>query len=193
MTFWLGSPLVVMHQLATSALLCTILAVAAYSDIRTHRISNRLSLLGLVAGMVLQYLAHGLQGVTSGLLGAGVGLGCFAPFYMLRAMGAGDVKLLAAVGAALGPQGAFFAVLFSLLAGGFGAIGYVMWRGLRASVSSFVHEGFTAAGASALVAAQLARRDRLPFALPIAVGGIAACWYSGVFFAADVWLRGALI
>jgi prepilin peptidase CpaA len=182
-----------MHKLAASALLCAILAVAVYSDIRAHRISNTLSLLGLVAGLTLQFLGHGLQGVASGLLGAGVGLGCFIPFYLLRAMGAGDVKLLAAVGAILGPQGAFFAALFSLLAGGLGASGYVLWRGLRASVSSFVHEGFAAAGASALIAAQLARRDRLPFALPIAVGGIAACWYLGDFFAADVWLRGALV
>ena len=182
-----------MHKLAASTLLCAILAVAVYTDIRTHRISNTLSLLGLVAGLALQFLGHGLQGVTSGLLGAGVGLGCFAPFYLLRAMGAGDVKLLAAVGAVLGPQGAFFAALFSLLAGGLGAIGYVLWRGLRASVSSFVHEGFAAAGVSALVAAQLARRDRLPFALPIAVGGIAACWYSGEFGGGAEWLRGAVI
>jgi prepilin peptidase CpaA len=180
-----------MHQLATSALLCAILAVAAYSDIRTHRIANRLTLFGLVAGLGLQCLGHGLHGVTAGLLGAGVGLLCFAPFYLRRAMGAGDLKLLAAVGAFLGPQGAFFAALFSLLAGGLGSVGYVLWRGLRASVSSFVHEGVAAAGASALVAVQLARRDRLPFALPIAVGGIAARWYSGEFSAAE-WLRGAL-
>jgi len=182
-----------MIQIATSALLCAILAVAAYSDIRTHRISNTLTLLGLSVGLVLQILEHGLHGVTAGPLGAGVGLGCFAPFYLWRAMGAGDLKLLAAVGAFLGPQGAFFAALFSLLAGGLGAVSYVLWRALRASVSSFVHEGATAAGASALVAAQLARRDRLPFALPIAVGGIAASWYSGDLFAADVWLRGALL
>ena len=181
-----------MLQLANSALICAILAVAVYHDIRTHRIPNMLTLLGLLAGLLLQIIGHGLHGVTSGLLGAGVGLVCFAPFYLRRAMGAGDLKLLAAVGAFLGPQGAFFAALFSLLAGGLGAIGYVLWRGLRAAASSFVQEGVAAAGVSALVAAQLARRDRLPFALPIAVGGIAACWYSGEFFAADVWLRGAL-
>jgi len=182
-----------MYQLATSALLCVILAFAAYGDIRTHRIPNTLTLLGLVTGLVLQLLGHGVHGVISGLLGAGVGLGCFAPFYLRRAMGAGDLKLLAAVGAFLGPQGAFYAALFALLAGGLGAIGYLLWRGLRASVSSFVQEGAAAAGASALVAAHLARRDRLPFALPIAVGGIAAGCYAGVFSAADVWLRGALL
>jgi prepilin peptidase CpaA len=177
----------------TVPFLCAVLAVAVYSDVRSHRIPNTLTLLALVAGVALQFLWHGFSGMTSGLLGAGIGLGCFAPLYLLRAMGAGDVKLLAAVGAFLGPQGAFYAALFSLLAGGLGAIGYVLWRSLRAAVSSFVHEGFAAAGASAFIAAQLARRDRLPFALPIAVGGIAACWYSGEFGGGAEWLRGALI
>jgi len=181
-----------MHKLIVLALLGAILAIAVYSDVRSHRISNTLSLLGLMAGLGLQYLGSGLQGVTSGLLGAGVGLACFAPFYLLRSMGAGDVKLLAAVGAFLGPQGAFYAALLSLLAGGLGAIGYVLWRALRASVSSFVREGIAAAGASAMIAAQIARRDRLPFALPIAIGGITACWYLNDFFGGAAWLRGTL-
>ena len=179
-----------MHKLIVLTLLCAILAIAVYGDVRSHRISNTLSLLGLITGLGLQYLGSGLQGMASGLLGVGVGLACFAPFYLLRSMGAGDVKLLAAVGAFLGPQGAFYAALFSLLAGGVAAIGYVLWRALRASVGSFVHEGFAAAGASAMIAAQIARRDRLPFALPIAIGGIAACCYLTDFSAEAAWLRG---
>jgi len=181
-----------MHNFVVLALLCVIMAIAVYSDVRRHRIANTLSLLGLITGLGLQYLGSGWQGMASGLLGAGVGLACFAPFYLLRAMGAGDVKLLAAVGAFLGPQGALYAALFSLLAGGSGAIGYVLWRALRASVSSFVHQGFAAAGASAVIAAQIARRDRLPFALPIAIGGIGACWYLTDFSAGAAWLRGTL-
>jgi len=177
----------------TVLFLCAVLAVAVYSDVRRHRIPNTLTLFGLVSGLAVQLLGHGLSGVTSGLLGAGVGLACFAPFYLLRAMGAGDLKLLAAVGAFLGPQAAFHAALFSLLAGGLGAIGYVLCCGLRAAASSFVRQGFAAAGVSAFIAAQSARRDRLPFALPIAVGSIAACWYSGGFSGMDEWLRGALI
>src|ERR1700675_5068525 len=137
-----------MRNLASPLLLSAMLVLAVYGDLRIHRISNKLTLLGLIVGLGLQSVGGGLQGLTSGLLGASAGLACFAPFYFLRAMGAGDVKLLAAVGAFLGPQGGFYAALFSLLAGGLGAIGYVLWHALRASVSSIVHEGFAAAGAS---------------------------------------------
>src|SRR5882724_11087782 len=170
-----------MHNLVLLAFLCSILAVAVYGDVRRHRISNTLSLIGLMAGLGLQCLGSGLHGVTSGLLGAGVGLACFAPFYLLRAMGGGDVKLLAAVGAFLGPQGAVLAALFSLLAGGFAAIGYVLWQAARASVIAWVREGVTAVSVSAFVAAHRARRDRLAFALPIALGSIAAAFQQGEF------------
>jgi prepilin peptidase CpaA len=165
-----------MRSSADLLLLSAILAAAIYSDLRRHRIPNWLSLLGLVAGFGLQSMNGGLHGLVSGVLGAGVGLACFAPFYLLRAMGAGDVKLLAAVGAFMSPEGALYAALYSLLAGGLGAVSYVVWRVVRASVGTLVHEGLAAASASASIAARLARRDRLPFALPIAVGGIAAGW-----------------
>jgi prepilin peptidase CpaA len=156
--------------------LSVVLAIAVHSDLRLHRIPNKVTLVGLVAGLGLQTLTGGLHGLVSGLLGAGVGLACFAPFYLLRAMGAGDVKLLAAVGAFLGPQVALTAALLSLVAGGIGAVSYVLWRMLHATASTLIREGIAAAGASACIAARLARRERLPFALPIALGGIAACW-----------------
>jgi prepilin peptidase CpaA len=169
-----------MRNFATLLLLSLVLAIAAHSDLRHHRIPNKLSLLGLIAGLGLQTLADGPHGLVAGLCGAGVGLACFAPFYLLRGMGAGDVKLLAAVGAILGPRGALIAALLSLLAGGLGAIIFVFWRAVRASVSAFVREGLAAAAVSAWIAAELARRSRLPFALPIAVGGIAACWQAEI-------------
>jgi prepilin peptidase CpaA len=165
----------------TLLVLSVVLAIAVHSDLRHHRIPNKLSLFGLIAGLGLQTLAGGLHGLGSGLLGAGVGLACFAPFYLLRAMGAGDVKLLAAVSAFLGPQLALTAALLSLLGGGLGAVAYVLWRMLHASAGTFVREGIAAAGASACIAARLARRERLPFALPIALGGITACWQQSGF------------
>ncbi len=169
-------PVILISNSANLLLLPGILAPAVYSDLRNHRIPNKLIILGLIVALVFQLAASAAQGLWSGLLGAVIGLACFMPFYAMRAMGAGDVKLMAVVGFFMSPIGALYAALFSLLAGGLGALVYLMWRGLRASVSPLLHEGPTAAIQSAFVAARLARRDRLPFALPIAVGSMAACW-----------------
>lgn len=179
-----------MHSFVDPLLLSAILLTAAYSDLRRNRIPNWLSLLGLVVGVGLQVAANGAQGLLSGALGALVGLACFAPFYLVRAMGAGDVKLLAAVGSFMGPEGAFIAALCSLLAGGAAAIGYVAWCVVRASISTLVHEGLAAVTTSAFVAARIARRDRLPFALPIAVGGMAAWWNQIESSGGSIWLGG---
>ena len=165
----------------TLLLLSAMLAIAAQSDLRHHRIPNAVSLAGLISGLALHGIAGGLPGLLSGLAGAAVGLLCFAPLYLLRGMGAGDVKLLAAVGAFLGPQGALLAALFSLIAGGLAAIGYVLWQAARASAISWVRDGATTASVSAFVAAQSARRARLAFALPIALGSIAAVFQQGGF------------
>jgi Flp pilus assembly protein protease CpaA len=161
---------------ANLLLLPGILAPAVYSDLRSHRIPNKLIILGLFVALVFQLAASATHGLWSGLLGAVIGLACFLPFYAMRAMGAGDVKLMAVVGFFMSPMGALYAALFSLLAGGLCAFGYLMWRGLRASVSPLLHDGLTVAIQSAFIAARLARRDRLPFALPIAVGSMVACW-----------------
>jgi prepilin peptidase CpaA len=161
---------------ANLLLLPGILAPAVYSDLRSHRIPNKLIILGLFAALVFQLAASATPGLWSGLLGAVIGLACFMPFHAMRAMGAGDVKLMAVVGLFMGPTGALYAALFSLLAGGLCALCYLTWHGLRASVNPLLHEGPMAAIQSAFVAARLARRDRLPFAIPIAVGSMAACW-----------------
>src|SRR5215471_12693389 len=84
------------------ALLAALLGVAVLTDLRSHRVPNLLNLAGLIAGLALQTYTAGLHGLGDGLLGACVGLACFAPLYLLKGMGAGDVKLLAAVGAVLG-------------------------------------------------------------------------------------------
>jgi prepilin peptidase CpaA len=174
---------------ANLLLLPGILAPAVYSDFRSHRIPNKLIILGLIVALVFQLAASATQGLWAGLLGAVIGLACFIPFYAMRAMGAGDVKLMAVVGFFMGPSGALYAALFALFTGGLCALGYLMWRGLRASVSPLLHEGLTAAIQSAFVAARLARRDRLPFALPIAVGSMAACWNQSGTTELAAWLE----
>jgi Flp pilus assembly protein protease CpaA len=182
-------PVIFVSNSANLLLLPGILAPAVYSDLRSHRIPNKLIVLGLIVALVFQLAASATQGLWSGLLGAVIGLACFIPFYAMRAMGAGDVKLMAVVGFFMGPSGALYAALFSLITGGLCALGYLMWCGLRASVRPLLHEGPTAAIQSAFVAARLARRDRLPFALPIAVGSMAACWNQSGTTELAAWLQ----
>ena len=103
-------------------ILMLLLAVASGIDIQQHRIPNILSLGGLLLGITLQAWASGLSGVMAGVGGAAVGLGIFLPFYLAHGMGAGDVKLMGAVGAFLGPHNALLATGLSLAAGGAMAI-----------------------------------------------------------------------
>ena len=86
------------------ALAVAVAACAAVSDVKERRIPNLLTYPALVAGLLLQGALHGWKGL---LLGAGGGLlfgGVFLLFYLVRAMGAGDVKLAAAIGSIVGPS-----------------------------------------------------------------------------------------
>lgn len=110
-------------QLAlTGQILLGILAsVAAVYDIRFRRIPNWLVLAGLIAGLVWNLLAdtsHMFTGLGHWSAGLGLGFILYFPLYLLRARGAGDVKLLAAVGAISGPGNCFWIFLLTAVLGG---------------------------------------------------------------------------
>ena len=87
-------------------LLTGLLLIAAVSDYRTRRIPNELVLAGAAAGLLGNTLFSTLplDGFVTALQGLATGLAAFLPLYLLRLMGAGDVKLMAMVGAFLGLQ-----------------------------------------------------------------------------------------
>jgi prepilin peptidase CpaA len=108
-------------------LLIVVLVAAGY-DLRYRRIPNWLTASGVLAGLAMNtFLLQGWQGVKLSLIGLAVGFGVYFVLYALRAMGAGDVKLMAAVGTVVGPSywfriflitamlGGVLAILFSLL------------------------------------------------------------------------------
>jgi prepilin peptidase CpaA len=156
--------------------LIIILTFATREDLLNHRIPNVLVVLGLGIGILVQTSVRGWDGASFSLLGALVGLGGLLPFYLLRAMGAGDVKLMAAVGSFLGPMAAGLAVALTLIVGALLAIGFVVLRTLSRETPS----GTTLASPLHwLVTWESARRERFPYALAIAVGTLLLVWQQG--------------
>lgn len=106
-----------------------LLTLAAWQDCRTFRISNVLTLGGAVLAVAVSFLLPGSHDPLSSLLGWGAGLLMLLPLYALGVMGAGDVKLLAMVGAFTGPANAFFIGLYTMIAGGVLALAVAVRRG----------------------------------------------------------------
>jgi len=93
-------------------ILLTLLAAAAgFTDLRWRRIPNWLTVPGCLLGIAVHSMDAGWRGTRESLLGSGLGLLVLLPFVLVRSLGAGDWKLVGAIGAFFGPE-RLMAVLF---------------------------------------------------------------------------------
>ena len=102
----------------TAAPTLALVSVATFTDIRSRRIPNWLVFPFLLAGLTVSTFLHGWHGLGQSAAGAGLALLVFGIFFWMGGMGAGDVKLCAAVGAWIGPQQLVVAMVVTGLAGG---------------------------------------------------------------------------
>lgn len=166
-------------QLLSFGLLSALLLAAAWSDMRSHRIPNALVFSGALAAVLLNAILPEASGILDSLAGAGVGLALLLPLYLLRAMGAGDVKLMAMVGAFLGPRDVTGAVLCTFVAGGLLALVVAWQRGVLRKVLSNIRMmlfmGATRVSMGSLPVMEDAPESggKLPFGVAIAVGTMA--------------------
>ncbi|MGR4068940.1 A24 family peptidase [Billgrantia sp. C5P2] len=100
------------------------LCIATIWDFLQWRIPNPLVMAGAAVGILLQMWAAGTGGVLAAISGLLVGLAILLPGYMMGFTGAGDAKLMAAVGTFLGPLGILQVALCSILVGGLIALGF---------------------------------------------------------------------
>jgi prepilin peptidase CpaA len=117
--------------------LTVLLLLATREDVRSHRIPNKLVLVGVVLGLSLNGLLPAGSGFNSmipgglgwlaAVKGLALGVAVLLPMYLLRAMGAGDVKLMGMVGAFLGPSDLIGVVLATFIAGGVMALVVALW------------------------------------------------------------------
>ena len=109
-------------------------------DWRYRRIPNWLTLPGLLAGIAVNTWGSGWPGAKSSLLGAGLGLLLLLPFVLIRALGAGDWKLVGALGSFLGPTALLAVLIGSMFVAGIMAIGLIIYKGrVRESARNMAH------------------------------------------------------
>lgn len=171
------------HAVINVAALLALLACAVWFDIRTRRIPNRLVLSGLAMSFATQAFIglHGLQAWGLGLL---AGFGLLLPLYLLRAMGAGDVKLMALVGSFLGPVSTLGVVVATLISGGVLAIVVALHKGallqaLRNVPLMMSTAPRTPGSRRAGMQPPAVSAGNLPYAVAIAGGTVAHLLWSG--------------
>ena len=158
-----------------------IAVVATATDLRARRIPNVLTLTGALAALTFWSVAAGASGALGSLAGWAVGLLLFLPLYALRGMGAGDVKLLACIGAWLGAGPVLRVALYTVLAGGVLALAVALHRRyLRTAADNMlvVLATWRTSGIRPVdgVTLESAAGPRLAYAIPITVGTVLASW-----------------
>ena len=117
-------------------LLPPLFVVAVYTETKHRRIPNWLTGGAIVCALLDAVLVSGFDGGKGALLGMLVGAGVFLPFCLMGAVGGGDLKLMASVGAIVGYPTVWWALYYTCLAGGALALLYAIWTGQL--VSAFV-------------------------------------------------------
>lgn len=158
-----------------AVLLTPWLAVLCIKDIKTRRLPNAWTLGGLAAGLAVQFGWSGVAGLIDGLQAAGVCILFLLVPFLIRAAGAGDLKMLAACGAFVGMKQVLLLLLAVSFAGFFVAVAMIIARKVgmarmkHAFRSLFDWRYDRSAGRAALPPKE-DEGSRIPFGIAIAVG-----------------------
>jgi prepilin peptidase CpaA len=175
---------VVQLQLVPAVVLLAAAMVAAATDVWKYKIHNALTLPLLLTGLIFHAVSGGAQAFSASLLGALFGFTILLVFYIMGGMGAGDVKLMAAVGAWLGMPLTFYVFIASSLAAGLYAVillvvGQNFWETWVNFQLLWIRLGslYRHLGSEDRVETEIAGRDRrlrvIPFAAMVVVGLVA--------------------
>jgi prepilin peptidase CpaA len=164
------------------AVFTLLLLVAAVVDIRQRRIPNSGVLALLISGLVFSLTTRPLVGALSAsLLGCLLGFGLFIAFWPMGLIGAGDVKLFAAIGVWLGPAATWQAALIAAIVGGVMAL-YSLAR-TRQVTTAIRRIALAVSSRSAAVLAPppgdaSARSGHVPYGVAMATGALVVAWLS---------------
>jgi len=164
-----------------------VLVVAAVIDGWKLKVPNWITFPLIIAGWSYSFVAFGWAGLGWSLVGTLVGLALLLPAYAIGGMGAGDVKLLAGVGAWVWGTVTFYAFCLSAIVGGVIAVAMVLYKRKvghhTAQFKQIAAEIATIRDPEVLAKIAAERKSSmllLPYGIPIAIGTIAYFWMSGM-------------
>ena len=165
----------------TQTVAIAIAAAACVTDLRTRRIPNVLTFGGALAGLAFHAATGGVGGFSQAIGGWTVGAMVFAIPFALGGLGGGDVKLLAALGAWLGPSTAIWLALYTGVAGGISAVVVALANGyLRTALTNvsvlLLHWHANGLLAKHEISLEGSSGPKLAYALPIFGGLLATLW-----------------
>lgn len=168
-------------------LVTVVLIVAAAIDGWKLKVPNWITFPMVIGGWVYSLAFFGWDGLGWSVVGTAVGLALLLPAYSVGGMGAGDVKLLAGVGAWVWASHTFYAFCVSAIIGGVMAIAMVWyrrgWNRHRNQFVAIVNEMLTIRDPNQLAAIAAQRKSSmllLPYGIPIAIGSILYFAWSGM-------------
>jgi prepilin peptidase CpaA len=162
----------IMESAIIIVLSAIVLGTAVVTDLRSSRIPNWLTLPAMTIALGAHMWTNGIAGLFFSLTGLGAGFALFLIMHLAGHIGAGDVKLMAAVGALMGPYGALLSGILAMAVGGGYALGAMCYQW---GFSNTIRKLIAAAQGSFLTRAktsvqELALPFRLRYALAIACG-----------------------
>lgn len=172
----------VRDDLFLMVLLAAIVLPSAWIDFRQRRIPNEICLAGILLGVAFNVINHGLSGLTDSVLGFFLAFAIGFPLWMAGWMGAGDVKLVAAIGAIVGVNSVLPVLAGIAIAGGVFALGYLLWNRIQDEPLSLIVASALSAGGtekSPLPKAEGGDKKQkgIPYAIPVAFGSLATIVY----------------
>jgi prepilin peptidase CpaA len=168
--------------LQTAALIVAL--IACVTDFRVRRIPNALTFGAAGLAMAMRFVLEGGSGAAWGVAGWTAGLLILLPVFALRGLGGGDVKLLAAFGAFVGPGPVLWTGIYGAIAGGVLAVAVTLWHGVFRRTLANVDVLITHWRVAGLrpvdgLTLETSQSPRLPYALPLTMGLVAALWLKG--------------
>jgi prepilin peptidase CpaA len=168
-------------------IVAVILIWAAWIDGKQLRVPNWITFPMVLSGLIINTVLAGWGGLGMGLLGMVTGLMCLLPLYAVGGMGAGDVKLMAGMGAWLGWEVTLYAFCASAIVGAVLAVLMVARkRAFEKHAVNFLvilNEWMTIRDPSKLSEIAAERKPRmmlLPYGIPICIGSIGYFLYNGM-------------